>query len=191
MNLRFGHLLCCGLSISIGGLFSLCIQPRAWAQQDEIQQLEQFLTPEPPSPPVRVYSPPNRQWRPSPIPSAPAQSSPAVLTLNSHQPGTLGRPNQLSDGFYRDLYSFEGTSGLTVAINLHGTSDPRMQLDPLLRLIAPSGTVVAEDDNGGSNSDRGDARILLKLPETGTYTIVVTTATPADKGRYALGLQEY
>ena len=172
-------------------IFPLCIQPKAWAQQDEIQQLEQFLTPEPPAPPDRVFTPPPRRWQPSPVRSSPTHSPPALLTLNSHQPGTLGRPNQLIDEFYRDLYSFEGTSGLTIVINLHGTSDPRMQLDPLLRLIAPSGTVVAEDDNGGNNPERGDARILLTLPETGTYTIVVTTATPADKGRYALGLQEY
>ena len=162
--------------------------PTALAQEFEIRQLEEFLAEPvlpPPTPVVPVVPAP---VTPAPAPSAP---SPEHLSINSHRPGTLGRWNQLNDGFYQDLYTFEGEANESIAINVIGTSDPRTMLDPFLRLIGPDGTVVAEDDNGGSNAERGDARIVLELPETGTYTIVVTTATPADKGRYALSLGVY
>ena len=190
MNFRLGFLFRFGILPSLAGLATLCIQPIIVAQQAEIRQLEEFLTPEP-LPPARVYHPPSRPWRPAPTRPNPSLSGPEVLSLNSHRPGTLGRYNQLRDGFYQDLYEFQGVAGQTIALNLLGSSDPRMRLDPLLKLIGPDGSVVAEDDNSGNDPNRGDARIVLALPETGTYTIVVTTATPADKGRYALGLQEY
>ncbi len=163
--------------------------PTALAQDLEIRQLEEFLESEPELPPATPVSP----VVPAPVvpaPVAPAPS-PEQLSINSHRAGTLGRWNQLNEGFYQDLYTFDGNAGESIAINVIGTSDPRTMLDPLIRLIGPDGTVVAEDDNGGSNSERGDARLVLELPETGTYTIVVTTATEADKGRYALSVGVY
>ena len=185
--------------------------PVVLAQPEELQQLDDFLNP--PSPPVTPQVQPSSTVQPAPVaPSAtpwenpsqpsvpsspPAPLLPAsdlpqltVLSLNSHNPGTLGSPRQLQDGFYQDLYQFDGNSGDYVLLNLIGSDDPRMQLDPRLQLIGPDGSIVAEDDNGGYDSSRGDARIVIPLPDTGTYTIVVTTAEPDDRGRYTLGLLE-
>lgn len=164
----------------------------ALAQDPEIRQLEEFLEPEPvlfPAPPVAPT--PVAPAPVAPAPVAPPPPSPEQISINTHRPGTLGRWNQFRDGFYQDLYSFEGTAGESIAINVIGTSDPRTMLDPFIRLIGPDGEMVAEDDNGGSNPERGDARLVLDLPETGTYTLVVTTATPGDKGRYALSVGVY
>ena len=168
---------------------TLTTAPIALAQDLEIRQLEEFLEPEPARPPTPAVAP----VLPAPVAPAPVAPppSPEQVSINTHRPGTLGRWNQLRDGFYQDLYSFEGTAGESIAINVIGTSDPRTMLDPLIRLLGPGGEVVAEDDNGGSNPERGDARLVLELPETGTYILVVTTATPGDKGRYALSLGVY
>ena len=204
---RLSHLRPMGFCLSFG-LGLVMPMTAAIAQPDELQQLDDFLSPPPttpsqwqpaPPPPPVQFAPP-----PSPIPPAEPLSSPAAalppvsnqqhqlttLTLNSHSPGTLGSPRQLQEGFYQDLFQFEGQSGELILLNLIGSNDPRMQLDPRLQLIGPDGSIVAEDDNSGFDSVRGDARIVLSLPDTGSYTIVVTTAEPDDRGRYTLGLLE-
>ncbi|WP_017327181.1 PPC domain-containing protein [Synechococcus sp. PCC 7336] len=184
-----------GMLSLVLGLSALCSVPSALAQQEEIQQLEEFLAPAPE--PAAPAAQPNRFVAPAPRPltTSPSQlpppiATPVVLTPNSHRPGILGNPNQLNDGFYQDTYQFSGDAGEFVMLNLIGSSDRRMQLDPYLKLIGPDGEIVAEDDNSGFDPVRGDARILLPLPETGTYTVVVTSATPQDRGRYAIAVLE-
>ena len=186
--------------LGIFGFASLFLTPMAGAQEQELMQLETFLAPAPqpqPAPPTvqpARFAPPPPP-KPSSLPQSPQLSSPpnsasSVLALNSHRPGTLGRPSQLNEGFYQDLYQFQGDVGTSIMLNAIGSSDVLMQLDPVLTLIGPDGSIVAEDDNSGYNSARGDARIALILPDTGTYTIVVTTAAPDDRGRYSIGLVE-
>ncbi|MGK7910858.1 MAG: hypothetical protein AB4050_05140 [Synechococcus sp.] len=221
MARSLGRLAVCSFS----GVTVIASPAVVWAQPDELQQLEDFLSPPPteslqlqtapaqppypaqslpaqPLPPASpiphaipttsaestVVTPPSRQ---QPLPSQPlVQPQLAVLSLNSHSPGTLGNPRQLHEGYYQDLFQFEGQMGELILLNLIGSDDPRMELDPRLQLIAPDGSIVAEDDNGGYDSARGDARIVLMLPDTGSYTVVVTTADPDDRGRYTLGLLE-
>ncbi|MEL7083224.1 MAG: PPC domain-containing protein [Cyanobacteria bacterium J06597_1] len=199
-HLRVGCGLALGLTLAIPATAAI-------AQPDELQQLEDFLAPPPTQPPQ--FQPPQAappqplHFAPSPpapalsppipaVVSPPASGQPQLrrLSLNSHNPGTLGSPRQLQEGFYQDRFQFEGQSGELILLNLIGSDDPRMQLDPLLQLIGPDGSLVAEDDNSGYDSARGDARIVLSLPDTGSYTIVVTTAKPDDRGRYTLGLLE-
>ena len=191
----------CGISLGLGLAIPVTA---AIAQTDELQQLDDFLNPPPTAPSQwRAAPPPPVQFAPSPIapaepltapaavlPPVPGQSQLTTLSLNSHSPGTLGSPRQLQEGFYQELFQFEGQSGELILLNLIGSDDPRMRLDPRLQLIGPDGSIVAEDDNGGFDSVRGDARIVLSLPDTGSYTIVVTTAEPDDRGRYTLGLLE-
>lgn len=193
MNADFRSSVGCALRVGLVpvtiAIAALSSVPIALAQELEIRQLEEFLHPTPALPPAPSVAP-VAPARVAPPPVAPAPS-PEQLAINSHRAGTLGRWTQLNDGFYQDLYSFEGAAGESIAINVIGTSDPRTMLDPFIRLIGPDGELVAEDDNGGGNSERGDARLVLELPETGTYTLIVTTATPADKGRYALSVGVY
>ena len=170
----------------------------AQAQDETLDQLDRYL--EPQQPPVSTPSstPSGRSISPAAPPTAqpplvlPSQpTEPVLLVLNSHWPGTLGRNNQHEqDGYFRDRYRFEGKSGQPVLINIIGSSDDRMRLDPYLKLLGPDGKLVAEDDNSGRDGQRGDARLRLVLPEDGTYTIVVSTAKPEDTGRYVVGLLE-
>jgi hypothetical protein len=59
---------------------------------------------------------------------------------------------------------FEGTAGQTVTITAAGVNSS----DPFIKLIDPSGNVLAEDDDEGGGSS---AQITIDLPVTGTYTI--------------------
>jgi hypothetical protein len=61
-------------------------------------------------------------------------------------------------------------------------------LDSFLRLEAPNGKKVAEDDDGGEDRD---ARITYRCTKAGTYRIVATTIGPlAMRGDFALAIQE-
>ncbi|MEM9535293.1 MAG: hypothetical protein AAGA40_06430, partial [Cyanobacteria bacterium P01_E01_bin.45] len=110
------------LPISIA-IATLTAAPIALAQDLEIRQLEEFLEPEPQRPPAPRAAPV------VPTPAAPAPvaptPSPEQLSINSHRPGTLGRWNQLNEGFYQDLYTFEGIADESISINVIGTFDPR------------------------------------------------------------------
>lgn len=185
------------------------------AQQEELQQLDNYLTPPRPQPvyrppaqparpayrapvqqPVRsTYQPPRRAVQPvyrppaaRPVPQVVPLKPPVQIAYDTHSPGTLGFGDGYESGYFKELYAFEGQAGEPIIVNLIGSNDARMQLDPFIRLIGPNGDVVAEDDNSGRDAERGDARIQTKLPETGTYQILVTTAKAYDRGRYTIGL---
>lgn len=80
-------------------------------------------------------------------------------------------------------FEFTGRAGDTVTIDLR--SD---EIDPLVRLIAPDGTVLAEDDDSGGGVQ---ARISdFVLPADGTYTIEVDAFRGIDSNRVILGAYE-
>ncbi|MFB6074009.1 MAG: PPC domain-containing protein [Haloarculaceae archaeon] len=82
---------------------------------------------------------------------------------------------------YRGHYepvTFEGSAGDRVTVDM--TSDG----DPYLLLLAPNGTVLAENDDA-----RGlDSRITATLPTDGEYTIVATSYDPRATFAYELSL---
>ncbi|MBC6955200.1 MAG: PPC domain-containing protein [Chloroflexi bacterium] len=81
------------------------------------------------------------------------------------------------------VYEFTGRAGDTVTIDLR--SD---EIDPLVRLIGPDGTVVAEDDDSGGGVQ---ARISeFTLPADGTYTIEVDAFRGIDSHRLIFGAFE-
>lgn len=70
----------------------------------------------------------------------------------------------------RDLYSFSGTAGGSVAILMSSS-----EFDPFLYLLDPNGRIIAFDDNGGGGtSARIPASGNFILPLTGSYTILAT-----------------
>lgn len=177
----------------------------AIAQQEELLQLDDYLAPPPPPPPPQpayqppvyqppVYQPPVQPAYQPPVyqpPAAPAivpPAPPTQIAYDMHFPGTLGQGDGYEGGYYKELYEFEGEAGEPIIVNLIGSNDERMQLDPFIQLFGPDGEIVAEDDNSGRDSERGDARIQTELPATGTYQILVTTANAYDRGRYTIGL---
>ena len=83
-----------------------------------------------------------------------------------------------------DLWTFEAEAGDGVRIALNAVDDA---WDPYLELIAPDGTVLAQDDDGGPglNSLLGP----LALPQAGVYTIRVRAFLDASGGDYVLTLE--
>ncbi|MGF1517388.1 MAG: pre-peptidase C-terminal domain-containing protein [Nodosilinea sp.] len=64
----------------------------------------------------------------------------------------------------QSLYTFEGTAGQQLTITLDSTD-----FDPVLRLLGPDEAEIAfNDDFGGSFN----SKIIVTLPEDGTYTVV-------------------
>ena len=56
-------------------------------------------------------------------------------------------------------------------------------LDSYLRLEDPNGTNIAQDDDSGGFPD---ARIIIRAPKTGDYTIVCTTFAAGATGKFTL-----
>jgi len=92
-----------------------------------------------------------------------------------------------------DAYTFSGTAGQHIAIEMHSSFDI---FDTFLDLYSgtfPGGMLIASDNDGGSGF--GGSRIpstsgFLELPTTGTYTIVARQFLPDTFGSYALTLSQ-
>ncbi|NJN85485.1 MAG: trypsin-like serine protease [Leptolyngbyaceae cyanobacterium SL_7_1] len=83
-----------------------------------------------------------------------------------------------ADNSYFDAYSFEGTAGQQIEIVM--TSN---QFDSYLILLAPDGSDLVQDDDGGGNTN---ARIAITLPTAGTYTILANSYSAGEVGNYSL-----
>lgn len=99
---------------------------------------------------------------PTPTPPYYAQLGTFISTISGGQtlPGELGANE-------RHVYTFEGQAATYININLRHLFG---EVDPRLALYAPSGNVVAEDDNSGTNG--GAILRNIRLPEDGTYSIL-------------------
>jgi len=84
------------------------------------------------------------------------------------------------NGYYNDRYSFTGTAGQQITIQMSSTA-----LDPYLYLISSGGTVLAEDNNSGGGTI---ARITYSLPSSGTYIIEADSYLANGLGTYTLTL---
>jgi pre-peptidase len=87
----------------------------------------------------------------------------------------------LSDNSYYDVYSFSGTTGQQVTINMTSSA-----IDSYLFLIDTGGsTAVAQDDDSGGVPN---ARIVFTLTQTGTWFIVANAFDANSFGAYTLTL---
>lgn len=87
---------------------------------------------------------------------------------------------------YVHNYTFSGTAGQTVTIDLTSPNPGADIIDPFLDLYAPDGTPIAENDDANDNTL--NARIQAVLPVSGTYIIAASNAEPRDTGEYTLSL---
>ena len=113
--------------------------------------------------------------RPSGITAQPAACGRTDRGTIAHGETVTGR---VDDCTPEEVWSFDGVRGQRVTISLARPSPPTfggLTLDPLLRLLAPSGAgmevVEEENDDGGIGPD---ALIDRALRETGRYRIVAT-----------------
>lgn len=84
------------------------------------------------------------------------------------------------DNSLYNRYTFDGQVGDEVVIDM--TSD---SLNPYLILLSPQGRSLAQDNNSGQNDN---ARLMVTLPERGTYTILANTFQAGERGTYQLRL---
>ena len=92
---------------------------------------------------------------------------------------------QIGAVYYADRYTFAGTAGQTIVLELKSAS-----FDTFLYLIGPLQKVESYDDDGGSGTN---SRIPAKtgkfrLPASGTYTVEATSYMPVATGAYSLKL---
>ncbi|MGB3294269.1 MAG: hypothetical protein WBB01_14875 [Phormidesmis sp.] len=97
--------------------------------------------------------------------------------------GTLSATDAvLEDGSRYDQYRFLGTRGQQVIIYLES-----QDFDPYLILLDPQGRRIYENDDI-SRSDR-NARLIVTLPSTGTYTAVANSYEAGKNGRYFIRIE--
>jgi hypothetical protein len=93
-----------------------------------------------------------------------------------------------ADSSFIDVYTFNGTKNQTVSISMTQTSS----VDPYLFLLAPDGTELDEDDNGGGLSNAhlpsGKRAFTGVLSANGVYTIYANSALAGQQGTYTLAL---
>lgn len=83
--------------------------------------------------------------------------------------GVTSLEGEISDIFPTQRWQFEGQAGQTFTITMQPTTGT---LDPALRLIAPNGEIIAENDDAGDPALGTSAQIFgAQLPANGSYTI--------------------
>ncbi len=118
--------------------------------------------------------------------SQPAQAAPEPVQteIGAIIQGRLEESDsRLSAGQYADAYTFVGTAGEEILLNL-ASSD----FDGFLSLLNSDGDLVAIDDDTGD----GVGALISKftLPETDTYTVQVSSYHADETGEYTLSLNE-
>jgi hypothetical protein len=84
----------------------------------------------------------------------------------------------LDDGTYADFWTFDGTAGTEVTIDLESDD-----FDTFLFLLDPVPDVVATDDDGGTGTN---SRLVYSLGTSGEWTIVANNFAPGALGAYTL-----
>lgn len=85
---------------------------------------------------------------------------------------------RLDDGSFYSPYLFEGKADETIGISLY-----QFDFDPYLILLDAAGKVVE-----AGKADR-QSLIRLKLPRDGSYTLIVSTVNPGDRGQFSFSVQ--
>src|SRR5690606_37943081 len=106
----------------------------------------------------------------------------SLLTHASAGASSLGPgDSQLASGEYFDRITFQGNAGDAVLIEITSSA-----FDPYLIVLDQADNVLfQEDDSQGFGLN---VRVEYRLPATGTYTVVVTSARPGETGGYSLSL---
>ncbi|QCS50036.1 hypothetical protein FEK30_11655 [Picosynechococcus sp. PCC 11901] len=97
--------------------------------------------------------------------------------------GTLTRNSRVfDDGTFYNAHLFTGQAGDTIQITLETQA-----FDGLLILVDPQGEAIAQiDDNWKGEKET----LVIKLPDTGEYTIVVNSYEAGETGDYLLSLNQ-
>jgi hypothetical protein len=110
------------------------------------------------------------------------RSNVGSATVNLDYSGTLAANDEVfSTGEYFDTYTFEGSPGQTVVLDL--ASD---DFDTYLVLEAPDGEREVNDDSDSAYH----SQITRQLSALGTYTVRVTSYSAGETGSYTLAINQ-
>jgi subtilisin len=117
--------------------------------------------------------------------TAPVTCSSTPISLGQTINGTLSTSDcRLSDNSFFDSYTFNGTAGQQIAIEMSSVN-----FDTFLFLLGPNGLEVDDDDGGdGFNSRIPAVSGFFTLPSSGSYTILANSFAPGITGGYTLSL---
>src|SRR5207253_647413 len=92
-----------------------------------------------------------------------------------------------------DPWTFQATTNdrIVVSIGQVVGSGPDPRFSPWIRLLAPDGASLGNTYSLGGSYGLSAAQIDVRAPQTGTYTVVVTSANPDSQtgpGSYVLTL---
>jgi PGF-CTERM protein len=90
-------------------------------------------------------------------------------------------PDESQYNGYHEPVTFRGYTGDVISVSMQSTGDT------YLYLVAPDGTVVAEDDDGGSGLN--SALREVRLNQTGQYTVVATSFYADATFSYSLAVE--
>ncbi|WP_193983609.1 hypothetical protein [[Phormidium] sp. LEGE 05292] len=131
------------------------------------------------------------------IPSPARISNSTRLECNQTLQGRLSLSDHRFQGRNFLKYVFNGQKDQLIRVSLVGGSPNQrpsntlqvnpLLLNPVLILYAPNGQMV---DQQPKQENLIDAVIRTKLPTTGTYNLLVTSATPGTVGRFSLTYQQ-
>ena len=82
------------------------------------------------------------------------------------------------DSSYYTRYTFEGKAGQRLVVSMTSS-----ELDAYLILLSPNGDDLGQDDNGAGGKN---SKLIVTLPEDGTYTVLANTHSAREMGRYSL-----
>lgn len=117
--------------------------------------------------------------------SAPLQCQVQAISLGQTINGALSTSDcRIDSGHYGDVYSFSGSAGQRIAIELGSAA-----FDTILGLLLNNNVIEADDDGGpGSDSRIPPESGFITLQQSGTYFIVVSSYSPGSTGSYTLRL---
>ena len=97
----------------------------------------------------------------------------------SHSGELTPLDTQRRSGKYEDVFRIDGRRGQRIELNL--SSD---DFDPYLLVTGPGGYVRSNDDDGRSQTL--NSRLVIELPEDGSYRVSATSFSPGAMGAYRL-----
>lgn len=131
------------------------------------------------------------------LPPMSAFPDPRMLEYGDRLRNNLTRRSHRHQGRLFHLYQFEGEAEQLVRANLVGGAPTSrnpgelqtgtLLLNPVLVLLDPAGNIVTQQPE---TAGLATALIRLNLPTTGTYSLLVTSATVGVGGRYTLSLEQ-
>jgi len=92
------------------------------------------------------------------------------------------KSNAFENGRWYNIHTFEGKAGekLTLEVDSH-------EFEPISLMIGVDRKPIASD---GTIRSAREMRVLVTLPTTGTYTVIVASVKPKEMGRYQLQVRE-